>query len=108
MGLFDFVFHIGAKFTRDEIKILDMNFNSISAYTKKNYRFFLKDVGDNILASESGGYHRIDYRHQDIDTDEFNRDQFMMNAALDISADFPESSLSVGISQCRTPLMVTR
>ena len=24
MGLFDFVFHIGAKFTRDEIKILDM------------------------------------------------------------------------------------
>ena len=74
MGLFDFVFHIGAKFTRDEIKILDMNFNSISAYTKKNYRFFLKDVGNNILASDAGGHHRIDYRHQDIDTDEFNRD----------------------------------
>ena len=29
---------------------------------------------------------------------EFNRDQFMMDAALDISADFPESSLSAEIS----------
>jgi len=30
--------------------------------------------------------------------DEFNRDQFMIDAALDISADFPESSLSAEIS----------
>ena len=38
MGLFDFIFHYGEKFTKDEIKILDRNFNSISAYTKKKYK----------------------------------------------------------------------
>ena len=34
MGLFDFALKPGQKFTKDELKILDQNFNSISVYTK--------------------------------------------------------------------------
>ena len=39
MGLFDFALKPGQRFNKEEIRILDQNFNSISAYTKRKYRF---------------------------------------------------------------------
>ena len=74
MGLFDFVFHAGEKFTKDEIKILDRNFNSISAYTKKKYKFFLRDIKSDVNGDHDVGinYHEIIYRHQDTGTNEFD------------------------------------
>ena len=39
MGIFDSILLKGKKFTKEEIKILDKNFNSISAHTKKNLNF---------------------------------------------------------------------
>jgi hypothetical protein len=72
MGLFDFIFHYGEKFTKDEIKILDRNFNSISAYTKKKYKFFLRKISSDLNGDPDVGinYHQITYRHQDTGTDE--------------------------------------
>lgn len=68
MGLFDFVFHAGEKFTKDEIKILDRNFNSISAHTKKKYKFFSKEIVSKLYGSEVGvNFHRVTYRHQQVD-----------------------------------------
>ena len=74
MGLFDFAFHAGEKFTKDEIKILDMNFNSISAYTKKKYKFFMKDIKSDVYGDQDVGinFHKITYRHQDTDTNEWD------------------------------------
>jgi len=74
MGLFDFIFHAGEKFTKDEIKILDANFNSISAYTKKKYKFFRKRVSSDLSGHASMGlnFHNIVYEHTDINTNEFD------------------------------------
>lgn len=73
MGLFDFVFHTGEKFTKYEIKILDQNFNSISAYTKKKYKFFSKEVNSNLSGDVMGiNFHRVTYRHEDVNTDEWD------------------------------------
>ena len=74
MGLFDFIFHAGEKFTKDEIKILDMNFNSISAYTKKKYKFRMKDISNNVRGDQDVGidFHEIVYSHVDTDTNEFD------------------------------------
>ena len=41
MGLFDFALRSGQRFTQEEIRILDQNFNSISAYTKRKFKFDL-------------------------------------------------------------------
>ena len=74
MGLFDFVLHAGEKFTKDEIKILDQNFNSISAYTKKKYKFFSKEVQSDLWGESEMriNFHRITYRHEDVNTDEWD------------------------------------
>ena len=37
MGLFDFALNPGQRFTKEELRVLDQNFNSISAYTKNKY-----------------------------------------------------------------------
>ena len=37
MGLFDFALFPGQRFNKVELRILDQNFNSISAYTKNKY-----------------------------------------------------------------------
>ena len=74
MGLFDFIFHTGEKFTKDEINILDLNFNSISAYTKKKYKFARKRLRSNLSGHASMGvnFHNITYEHTDINTDEWD------------------------------------
>ena len=64
MGLFDFALRPGQRFNKKEINILDKNFNSISAYTKRKYRFDLKDIADDINGSHYGvDNHRITYQH---------------------------------------------
>ena len=74
MGLFDFIFHTGEKFTKDEINILDLNFNSISAYTKKKYKFARKRLSSNLRGNASMGlnFHNITYEHTDINTDKWD------------------------------------
>ena len=74
MGLFDFALHPGEKFTKDEIKILDQNFNSISAYTKKKYKFSSKEVKSDLYGEVDMriNYHRITYIHEDVNTDEWD------------------------------------
>ena len=42
MGLFDFALRPGQRFNKEEIRILDQNFNSISAYTKKSIDLTVK------------------------------------------------------------------
>ena len=39
MGLFDFALRPGQRFSKEELRVLDQNLNSISAYTKKNIDF---------------------------------------------------------------------
>jgi len=39
VGLFDFALRPGQRFSKEELRVLDQNLNSISAYTKKKYRF---------------------------------------------------------------------
>ena len=71
MGLFDFALRPGQRFAKEEIRLLDQCFNSISSYTKKNYTFYTKSIADNINGSHYGvDHHEIKYIHQNIDTDE--------------------------------------
>ena len=67
MGLFDFALRPGQRFSKEELRVLDQNLNSISAYTKKKYRFSHRGISDDI----SGTHFRIDrhrvwYTHEDI------------------------------------------
>ena len=69
MGIFDSILLKGKKFTKEEIKILDKNFNSISAHTKKKFKFSSREI-KGIYGSEfQVNYHRIIYTHENIDTD---------------------------------------
>ena len=74
MGLFDFALFPGQRFNKVELRILDQNFNSISAYTKNKYRFYSRIIRDNILCVEECGvnYHEVTYTHIDINKDESN------------------------------------
>ena len=73
MGLFDFALKPGQRFTKEELRILDQNFNSIAAYTKKKYRFDHKRIADNISGSHSGvDFHEVSYTHIDTNTNEFD------------------------------------
>ena len=73
MGIFDPLLYSGEKFSKEEKQILDENFNSISAYTKKKYKFYRREDTNNMRGSHMGiNFHRITYSHKDIDTDEFN------------------------------------
>ena len=40
MGIFDFALRPGQRFSKEELRVLDQNLNSISAYTKKKISFF--------------------------------------------------------------------
>ena len=73
MGLFDFALHPGQRFTTSEIKELDKIFNSISAYTKRKFRFHKKEI-KNITGSGIADIneHRVSYTHEDINLDEFD------------------------------------
>ena len=53
MGLFDFALNSGQKFSKDELRILDQNFNSITAYTKGKYQFYSRNIDDDIQGSMS-------------------------------------------------------
>ena len=48
MGLFDFALNPGQKFSKDELRILDQNFNSITAYTKGKYQFDSRIIDNDI------------------------------------------------------------
>ena len=56
------------------IKILDQNFNNISAYTKKKYKFFSKEVESDLWGHQEIriNFHRVTYRHEDVNTDEWD------------------------------------
>ena len=82
MGLFDFALRPGQRFTKEELRVLDQNFNSISAYTKKKYRFSHRSISDDISGSHYGvDFHKVHYTHIDINTHEFD-DKYMIQ--LDI------------------------
>ena len=75
MGLFDFALRPGQRFNKEELRVLDQNFNSISAYTKKKYRFSHKSISDDISGSHYGvDFHHTHYHHIDIE-DETNEHQ---------------------------------
>jgi len=74
MGLFDFALKPGQRFTKEELRVLDQNFNSISAYTKRKYRFSHRRVATDINGSHYGvDNHTVNYSHQDIN----NPDEYM-------------------------------
>ena len=73
MGLFDFAIKPGQRFNKEEIRILDQNFNSISAYTKRKFKFDRKDIADNINGSTYGiDNHKITYLHIDTQLTEWD------------------------------------
>ena len=75
MGLFDFAIRPGQRFNKEELRILDQNFNSISAYTKKKYRFHDREVANDINGSNYGvDNHKVSYRHIDINLTEWDSD----------------------------------
>ena len=53
MGLFDAILKPGQKFSKDELWMLDQNFNSISVHTKRMYQFYSRDVSNDIQGSMS-------------------------------------------------------
>ena len=68
MGLFDFALRPGQRFNKEELRVLDQNLNSISAYTKNKYRFSHRNIWDDISGTHYGvDCHRVSYSHQDID-----------------------------------------
>ena len=76
MGLFDFALHPGQRFTKEELRVLDQNFNSISALTKRKYRFQSKDISSDISGTHYGpDFHLVNYNHIDINKSEFDSDQ---------------------------------
>ena len=62
MGLLDFAFHPGQKWTAQEIKVLDKNFSSISNYTNFKYNFEAKGVEDDIKSIQ--GTHLVIFPFQ--------------------------------------------
>ena len=64
MGLLDFAFHPGQKWTAQEIKVLDKNFSSISNYTDFKYDFEAKVVEDDIKSIQGNPEsHEVIYEH---------------------------------------------
>tara|TARA_Y100000591_G_scaffold315046_1_gene322243 strand:+ start:297 stop:806 length:510 start_codon:yes stop_codon:yes gene_type:complete len=75
MGLFDAILKPGQKFSKDELWMLDQNFNSISVYTKRRYQFYSRDVANDIQGSMSYvSCHNVYYHYQDIDKHEDESD----------------------------------
>tara|TARA_B100000902_G_C27264247_1_gene892569 strand:- start:846 stop:1370 length:525 start_codon:yes stop_codon:yes gene_type:complete len=71
MGLFDFALKPGQKFTKDELKILDQNFNSISVYTKSKYQFYSRNIDNDIQGSMANvDCHKMKYSYVNIDMNE--------------------------------------
>ena len=78
MGLFDFALKPGQRFNKEEIRVLDKNFNSISAYTKRKFRFERKDIADDINGSVYGiDNHRVTYIHVDTQLTEWDTDYWL-------------------------------
>lgn len=78
MGLFDFALRPGQRFNKEEIRVLDKNFNSISAYTKRKFRFERKDIADDINGSHYYvDNHRITYIHVDTQLTEWDTDYWL-------------------------------
>ena len=78
MGLFDFAIKPSQRFNKEEIRILDQNFNSISAYTKKKFKFDRKDIADNINGSTYGiDNHKITYHHTDTQLTEWDSEYLL-------------------------------
>ena len=78
MGLFDFALNPGQRFTKEELRVLDQNFNSISAYTKNKYRFLHRRISDDISGSHYGvDFHRVEYSHTNIKTNEFDKNHIV-------------------------------
>jgi len=76
MGLFDFALNSGQKFSKDELRILDQNFNSITAYTKGKYQFYSRNIDDDIQGSMSNvSRHKITYSHLDLSKTENDSNQ---------------------------------
>jgi hypothetical protein len=70
MGLFDFALRPGQRFNKEELRVLDQNLNSISAYTKNKYRFSHRGISDDISGTHYGiDRHRVWYSHQDINNE---------------------------------------
>ena len=75
MGFFDFALNPGQKFSKDELWMLDQNFNSISVYTKKKYKFYSRNVDNDIQGSNSNvSCHKLSYTYIDIDKHEDRSD----------------------------------
>jgi len=71
MGLLDSIIKNNQKFSDDELSILDQNFNSISVYTKRKFKFYSRNVDKNIQGSMSYvSCHKLYYDYQDIDKHE--------------------------------------
>jgi hypothetical protein len=67
MGLFDFALRPGQRFSKEELRVLDQYLNSISAYSKKKYRFSHRGISDNISGTHFGvDQHSVWYTHIDI------------------------------------------
>ena len=76
MSLFDFVLNPGQKFSKDELRILDQNFNSITAYTKGKYQFDSRIIDNDIQGSMSNvSRHKITYIHLDLNKTENDSNQ---------------------------------
>lgn len=78
MGLFDSILKPGQKFSKEELNILNKNFNSISVYTKRKYQFYSVNEDDDIQGSMSNvSCHKLSYTYQDIDKHEDESDAYL-------------------------------
>ena len=76
MGLFKGIFKYRShKFNNDELNVLDKNFNSISAYTKKKYRFDKKEIAKELNGNNYNiDGHTVTYNHIDINLNEYDNE----------------------------------
>ena len=78
MGLFDFALRPGQRFNKEELRVLDKNFNSVSAYTKRKFRFERKDIANDINGSHYGvDNHRVTYIHIDTKLPDSDTNQWL-------------------------------
>ena len=78
MGLLDFALRPGQRFNKEELRILDKNFNSVSAYTNRKFRFERKDMADDINGSHYGVYkQRVTYIQIDTELPDSDLNQWL-------------------------------
>jgi len=116
MGLFDFALRPGQRFNKEELRILDKNFNSISAYTKRKFRFERKDIADDINGSHYGvDNHRVTYIHIDTQLPDSDPNQWLQFDCLKLFIktegnyhavkEFFDSSYDDGFKKIKVPVM---